>query len=100
MPTSIADNRAARAHGHKRGKDEAWLILAAEPHGAFVGAELAANQVEDGRLAYVRPADQGEHRLHSASAASVPSCVWISRLEGRVAGRLSGAARTAPAPLA
>ena len=26
------DDAYARAHGHERGKDEAWLILAADPH--------------------------------------------------------------------
>jgi mannose-6-phosphate isomerase len=26
------DNAYARAHGHERGKDEAWVVLSAEPH--------------------------------------------------------------------
>ena len=33
------DDRAARAHGYKRGKDEAWLILAADPD-AVIGLGL------------------------------------------------------------
>lgn len=33
------DDAAARAHGHARGKDEAWVVLAAEP-GATIGIGL------------------------------------------------------------
>jgi mannose-6-phosphate isomerase len=29
------DDAAARAKGHKRGKDEAWVVLAAEPHASI-----------------------------------------------------------------
>src|SRR6185295_8839579 len=56
----------------------------------------AGEPVEERGLADVRAPDQGDHRLHSASATSVPSWVWMSRLEGR----LTGAARTGPPPLA
>ncbi len=35
------DDAYARAHGHERGKDEAWLILAAEPH-ATIGIGMLA----------------------------------------------------------
>lgn len=43
------DDSAARALGHPRGKDEAWVILAADP-GAVIG------------LGLVRPASKGELR--------------------------------------
>src|SRR5262245_20729098 len=52
--------------------------------------------VEKGRLADVGPADQRDDRLHIVTATSVPSWVWMSRLEGR----FTGAARTAPPRLA
>jgi hypothetical protein len=55
----------------------------------------AGEPVEKGRLADVRAADERDHRLHSASATSVPSWVWMSRLDARA----SGAARTGPPPL-
>jgi mannose-6-phosphate isomerase len=44
------DDRAAKARGHKRGKDEAWVVLAAEP-----GATIA--------LGTVRPVSREELRI-------------------------------------
>lgn len=40
------DDRAARAHGYKRGKDEAWLILAAE-RDATIGLGLRETTTRD-----------------------------------------------------
>jgi mannose-6-phosphate isomerase len=40
------DDAAARAHGYKRGKDEAWLILAAEPQ-ATIGIGLRATATRE-----------------------------------------------------
>jgi mannose-6-phosphate isomerase len=41
------DDRAARAHGHPRGKDEAWLILDADA-GAEIGVGLKSTLSEEG----------------------------------------------------
>ncbi len=35
------DDKAAQAHGYKRGKDEAWVILSAEPHATIAIGTLA-----------------------------------------------------------
>ena len=57
----------------------------------------AREAVEEGRLADVRPPDQGDDRLHGERAYRSPSCVCTSS-PARAAA--TGAARTAPPPVA
>src|SRR6185503_3991273 len=76
----------------------AFAIVAIAGHAGHVVHDrvAAARQaVKEGRLADVRPPDQGDDRLHSASATRLPSSVCTSN----PAPRRTGAARTAPPPV-